>query len=721
MNRKRVIYIGILLIVTVIVSITTFSYAFLTRVDEEHGKLNIVVGMLDYKIESNDLNNGSITLSSGEAKEIELKVKAENEIDTKYQLYTNNVENVEIGYLDENGYVESSGTISKKGTKKIKIVLENNSDVSKTVTFGVQGGFEYNIIELKAGRVAVEEGTALDICNLVPGTSFEFAYTGSSQKFTAACNGKYDIELWGAQGGEAIDYNVGLGGYTGGIVNLKRNDDLYVYVGGAGSDLYSSVDPSGGGYNGGGHGMNIYDNTNRSSGGGGATDVRYFKRTTPTSSDLLWDSELGLNSRVMVAAGAGGASYYADGGNAGGLVGTRATADSGYPEYNGGGGTQTSGTFCYTGSYGRTDSYFGKGGVGLSIAGGGGGGYYGGSGGTRSNNHDGSGGGGSSYISGYLGCIAIEQDSDTEPRAIKAGCTSSSRSVECSKHYSGLYFEHGVMIDGAGCDWSTGSATNCGANQPQPDGTTATGHSGNGYARITYLGELNVTFNAGSGTVSETGRKVNYGFEIGELPIPSNGNLVFKGWYLEDTFDTLVDEHYVVTGNVTLYAKYAGVVVVNRSIIDQGTFRNVTPTYLTNQVDGTDGFTIVGRPSQNTNAACNGVPYYKWNTWLRWDYEVDLTDYSTIKVFCRKNVDHGSCNIYISDGLYNAPDCDGSTTIYATSKMGYDRLSVGTWQEFEIDVSNITGTHILSLIGGYQDASGNTSSSTSYSNIRFIP
>ena len=43
------------------------------------------------------------------------------------------------------------------------------------------------------------------------------------------------------------------------------------------------------------------------------------------------------------------------------------------------------------------------------------------------------------------------------------------------------------MIDGAGCNWSTGSATNCGANQPQPDGTLATGHSGNGYARITLI------------------------------------------------------------------------------------------------------------------------------------------------------------------------------------------------------------------------------------------
>ena len=36
MNRRKIMYIGILFIVTVIVSITYFSYAFITRRDEYH-------------------------------------------------------------------------------------------------------------------------------------------------------------------------------------------------------------------------------------------------------------------------------------------------------------------------------------------------------------------------------------------------------------------------------------------------------------------------------------------------------------------------------------------------------------------------------------------------------------------------------------------------------------------------------------------------------------
>ena len=55
MDRKKIIYLGLLLIVTVIVSVTYFSYAFFTQKDEQHGKLNIVAGTLDYKIESDDL------------------------------------------------------------------------------------------------------------------------------------------------------------------------------------------------------------------------------------------------------------------------------------------------------------------------------------------------------------------------------------------------------------------------------------------------------------------------------------------------------------------------------------------------------------------------------------------------------------------------------------------------------------------------------------------
>ena len=94
---------------------------------------------------------------------------------------------------------------------------------------------------------------------------------------------------------------------------------------------------------------------------------------------------------------------------------------------------------------------------------GGGGGYYGGG---ASNRQHGGGGGGSSFISGYEGCNAIDESS-TENNVIHTGQ---------SQHYSGKVFYNAVIIDGDD-------------EMTDPDGTTVTGHSGNGYARITFMGE----------------------------------------------------------------------------------------------------------------------------------------------------------------------------------------------------------------------------------------
>ena len=41
MDRKKIIYIGLLLIVTIFSLVTYFSYAFFAHTDEYHGKLNI--------------------------------------------------------------------------------------------------------------------------------------------------------------------------------------------------------------------------------------------------------------------------------------------------------------------------------------------------------------------------------------------------------------------------------------------------------------------------------------------------------------------------------------------------------------------------------------------------------------------------------------------------------------------------------------------------------
>ena len=110
----------------------------------------------------------------------------------------------------------------------------------------------------------------------------------------------------------------------------------------------------------------------------------------------------------------------------------------------------------------------------LVVAGGGGGGYYGGAGGG---DWGAGGAGGSSFISGHNGCDAIKEES-IENNIIHTGQ---------SIHYSGLYFTDTVMIDGEGYKWTTEKGSYTG--MPTHDGTgTMKGNTGNGYARITYIG-----------------------------------------------------------------------------------------------------------------------------------------------------------------------------------------------------------------------------------------
>lgn len=328
------------------------------------------------------------------------------------------------------------------------------------------------------------------------GTEYDFAYTGDYQEFVVPKNGRYKIELWGAEGGPGGEKDgvYSYGGYVSGNISLSKSQKLYIYVGEAGAGGTAGIAATstvGQGaratFNGGGAGGNAgggsypYQNYSGGPSGGGATDVRYFS-DEPTNSDLLWNSSKGLQSRIMVAgAGGGTINHNILGGNNNGLQGQQGSSYTGYANYGGVGGTQTSGYAFGQGGRGSNSGSTGY----CNGHSGGGGGYYGGGGAqhTGGSCYMIGGGGGSSYISGHAGSVAIKEGTTS----IKDGCTASSTSLECSIHYSGLYFTDTQVIGGTGCKWTTVQTSECNG-QPQPDGTTTTGHAGNGYAKITYLG-----------------------------------------------------------------------------------------------------------------------------------------------------------------------------------------------------------------------------------------
>ena len=302
-----------------------------------------------------------------------------------------------------------------------------------------------------------------------------FDSIGTEQLFVASNTGFYQLELWGGQGYDAIYggavSNHGNGAYTSAKIKLNKNTILYVYVGVAeiGGAKFNSLSDE--------------------AVGGASTDVRLTNGN--------WDDFNSLKSRIMVAAGGGAGAYNAAKcGNirphAGGLIGYTSNSISNYNNKQGGGATQTSGgAGGYAGYITGSNGKFGIPGV-QNGAASGGNGYFGGGGAG----HYGSGwlesGGGSSFISGHNGCVAITEDStenNIKQRTDSNGrtCTDGTTDITCSYHYSGYKFTDTVMIDGAGYNWTTVKGDYVG--QPQPDGTITTGHSGNGYAIITYLGK----------------------------------------------------------------------------------------------------------------------------------------------------------------------------------------------------------------------------------------
>jgi hypothetical protein len=255
------------------------------------------------------------------------------------------------------------------------------------------------------------------------GRDVDYSYTGQVETITLP-RGTYQIECWGADGGNSVGtypQNGGKGGYSKGTYTLTSPKPLYIYVGGKGSNSTLALNTTAsGGYNGGGYGnANTVSGKCSGAGGGGCTHVA-------TSTGVLSSLITNQASVLIVAGGGGGAGesnydntntqYNANGGNGGGTSGTQ-TVSTGYQGRHGKGGTQIAGgtggdngsavaTGTLQGTFGAggyTTSTSDNTGVGGSGSGGGGAGYYGGGAGwpvnaTTTSYNSGSGGGGSGYV-----------------------------------------------------------------------------------------------------------------------------------------------------------------------------------------------------------------------------------------------------------------------------------------------------------------------------------
>ena len=278
------------------------------------------------------------------------------------------------------------------------------------------------------------------------------SYTGDKVSITLPA-GRYCLECWGAQGGyrSSTEYG-GKGGYSKGVLTLKEATDVFLYAGGKGGTNPFSDDVVPGGFNGGGYRYGYC-------GGGGASDIRI-------GTDSLY-------ARVIVAGGGGSDGGDAVGGAGGGISGQ--IAPSGYGTGGRGGQATYSGIAASTTATTQATSGldtsivsltyggFGFGGAGLYVnegyGGAGGGGWYGGQGTLpdASGDDEKGGGGGSGFV--YT--------------------KNTASSVPIGYLLSGQYCL-------AQADTKQGTSSFI-----SPNNATETGHSGDGYVRITVGENIN--------------------------------------------------------------------------------------------------------------------------------------------------------------------------------------------------------------------------------------
>lgn len=441
----------------------TIGFAALSTVLDIKGNVNIAENLEDFRIELTNLKineTDQTALMSNNKQSFTFIGSGNDTLEYTITNYSYQYDaNISLNCIpNENVTVEQVGELKAQSRLKKNITTTSTNQITCTIDVEKISRTDY----------------AKDICPYEIEYTWAFNYKGAGQEFTVPCDGNYKFELWGASGGNISTFSGGKGAYTNGQIELSYLDNLYIYVGGAGSNTIN------GGYNG-GTSLTTYQPAYGSS-GGGATDVRLINGS--------WDNFDSLKSRIMVAAGGGGAnhrnvdgsnysSYYGDGnGGAGGALvgidGETINYTSSYGTYNqhcyGTGGSQISGGIFYcldsnnintflinTGIFGKTNYD-----VINQIQSGAGSGYY--AGGTGQH---GGGGGGSSFISGHSGCNAIAESS-TSSNIVHTGQPN---------HYLGYVFTNTTMIAGN-------------VSMPTHDGkSTMIGNSGNGYAKITYLGD----------------------------------------------------------------------------------------------------------------------------------------------------------------------------------------------------------------------------------------
>ena len=505
-----------------------------------------------------------------------------------------------------------------------------------------------------------------NLTNSIPSTSSLAAgdilncdYSGSYISITLPA-GAYALEAWGASGGvyNSTAGTPGKGGYSTGDLMLEEDTTLYLYSGGQGSVGSSANTTShSGGFNGGGLAYG------RAGSGGGASDIRIASTS--------------LYARVLVAGGGGGAPYsggktaysVVTGGDGGGLTGgiggygssnTKTgvnIANPGTQTAAGANSTNASNTVSATSAdfgNGAGSSYYSS----NYASGGGGGGWYGG-------------GVGRYYYAGGAGGSGYVYSENTATN-YPSGCLLN----------SSYYLTNTSTIDGSNQFVST-------------SGSNETGHSGNGYIRITIISLGTVNKYQITSSTSVTEYELN---PLGEQDIfeGATSNLYIYGDNLNRLI--LTDNNVDMTNSVT----YVEEDLENTKGLLPSGYDTTNSSYqsISNASDALSGYASSAYATITLNSSGSSYFYLNFDT-------------SSIPSNAVINSITGMTKAYISStsnfSSYTAGIYSGTSLISSTTNLSTSSSEIS----FEIDNPSIEQIEDLK-IGFAITRSGSSSGGNSY-------
>lgn len=464
------------------------------------------------------------------------------------------------------------GLFTYKELKSIGVKV-NGTTPSDGYILSLNNSVKYGCFTYKQRKVTIVDNVVKSVgkgvCNIKNGYNSNLGvyvadYSGSEEIFIIPKTGKYLIEAWGAQGGDANEYKGGYGAYSRGYTILPQGTSLFINVGGAGVSNCTST--CSGGYNGGGSAAGRSDIFSGS--GGGATSIA-------TTTGLL--TSLDADKLLVIAGGGGGTSfqspnYTGEGGSGGGYVGSDGTALN--PGWSSGtGGTQKIGGISGLSGRGQNGS-LGQGGNGTQFSAGGGGGYWGGG----ASNQSGAGGG-----SGYLGTKYL-LDAAMYCYNCKETFTAATKTISVDNY----------------------------SNTPTPYNAK----KGHGYARITFISDAgdvhyNIFFDPNGGVGGQTASlEASLSEMVPELNTvkPTKNGYIFVGYFDNPEFDrgTMYYDSslnpvkkYSNVSDVTLYAGWFSLSDLKYTF----DYTGQPETFIAGQ-DGTYRFEAWG--AQGGRALCNG-------------------------------------------------------------------------------------------------------------------